>query len=109
MLLKQPHLHIFFDSRVQTNYRQHADSITGLTQCNPEKIEQARQVKIKHYAFLLKQINIHHPQYAQIQQRLNLIQSAEHLIQDLDYLAALTKGRPFWWEMAKLKPGLLPE
>lgn len=109
MLLKQPHLHIFFDSRVQTNYRQHADSITGLTKCNPEKIEQARQVKIKHYAFLLKQINIHHPQYAQIQQRLNLIQSAEHLIQDLDYLAALTKGRPFWWEMAKLKPGLLPE
>jgi hypothetical protein len=58
---------------------------------------------------LLKQINIHHPKYAQIQQRLNLIQSAEHLIQDLDYLAALTKGRPFWWEMAKLKPGLLPE
>jgi glycosyltransferase involved in cell wall biosynthesis len=46
MLLKQPHLHIFFDSRVQTNYRQHADSITGLTKCNPEKIEQARQVKV---------------------------------------------------------------
>jgi hypothetical protein len=109
MLLGQANLHIYFDSEVQTYYRQHADNIAGLTQCNPEKIEQARQVKIKHYAFLLKQIHIHHPQYAQIQQRLNLMQLAEHLIQDLDYLAALTKGRPFWWEIAKLKPGLLPE